>query len=111
MGLRATVIKKYEIKYGQTQGFNYEYDELANLIQDFCEDSFVGDDDCGGCNPDVIWEINRGQFQGMLTEIKGMEAERFEDEYDLNLEETIRLFEGFLEETPEDSRYVRLGWL
>ena len=47
----------------------------------------------------------------MLTEIKGMEAERFEDEYDLNLEETIRLFEGFLEETPEDSRYVRLGWL
>ena len=111
MGLRATVIKKYEVEYGDTQGFNYEYIELADLIQDFCEDSFVGGDDSGGCNPDAIWEINRGQFQEMLNEIKRMEPFRFKDEYGLNLEETVRLFEGYLEETPKDSGYVRLGWL
>lgn len=38
MGLRATVIKKYEIEYGDTQGFNYGASELADLIYEFCED-------------------------------------------------------------------------
>ena len=44
MGLRATVIKKYEIEYGNTQGFNYGASELADLIYEFCEDYYVGDD-------------------------------------------------------------------
>ena len=43
MGLRATVIKKYEIEYGDTQGFNYGSDVLASLIYEFCNDYFVGD--------------------------------------------------------------------
>ena len=35
MGLRATVIKKYEIEYGDTMGFNYGSDVLANLMTIF----------------------------------------------------------------------------
>ena len=34
MGLRATAIKKYEVEYGNTQGFNYDSETLSNIISD-----------------------------------------------------------------------------
>ena len=119
MGLRATVIKKYEIEYGDTMGFNYGSDVLASLIYEFCSDYFVGDDGCGGSNTDAIWEVNKGEFAGMLEEVKGMSQEELDDlignRNGFNdgwpKEEVIRVLEGFLNETPENSNYVRFAWL
>ena len=108
MGLRATVIKKYEIEYGDTQGFNYGASELADLIYEFCEDYY------GGNSTDSIWEVNKEQFAGMLEEIKDMSDEEFEERFphiEQGKEEVVRIFEGFLKETPENSNYVRFGWL
>ena len=119
MGLRATVIKKYEIEYGDTQGFNYGSDVLASLIYEFCNDYFVGDDGCGGSNTDAIWEVDKDEFAGMLEEVKGMSQEEldeiighrntFNDAWPK--EEVIRVLEGFLNETPENALYVRFAWL
>lgn len=119
MGLRATVIKKYEIEYGDTQGFNYGSDVLASLIYEFCNDYFVGDDGCGGSNTDAIWEVDKDEFAGMLEEVKGMSQEELDDligsRNSFNdswpKEEVIRVLEGFLNETPENALYVRFAWL
>ena len=111
MGLRATVIKKYEVEYGDTQGFNYEADELAGLLTDFCDDCFVGDDGCGGCDTNPFWEVDKEQFTQMLAEIRDMDAHDFSEDYDLEKGETVRVLEGFLKETPENSLYVRIAWL
>lgn len=114
MGLRATVIKKYEIEYGNTQGFNYGASELADLIYEFCEDYYVGNNGYGGNSTDSIWEVNKEQFADMLGEIKEMTDDEFEDRFphiEEDREEVIRIFEGFLEETPENTCYVRFGWL
>lgn len=119
MGLRATVIKKYEIEYGNTQGFNYGSDVLASLIYEFCNDYFVGDDGYGGSNTDAIWEVNKDEFTYMLNEIKEMSQEEL---YDIlgrrhtfnevcDKDDIIRVLEGFLKETPEKSKYVRFAWL
>ena len=119
MGLRATVIKKYEIEYGDTQGFNYGSDILATLIYEFCSDYFVGDDGYGGSDTSAIWEVSKDDFTFMLNNIKEMSDEElydtlgrrhgFDDGWDKD--EIIRVFEGFLKETPEDSNYVRFAWL
>lgn len=119
MGLRATVIKKYEIEYGNTMGFNYGSDVLASLIYEFCSDYFVGDDGCGGSNTDAIWEVSKDEFAGMLEEVKGMSQEELDDligsRNSFNdgwpKEEVVRVLEGFLKETPENSNYVRFAWL
>lgn len=113
MGLRATVIKKYEIEYGNTHGFNYESGTLADIIYEFCADYYVGDDDFGGYNTDEIWEVGKEDFKYMLSEIRKMTDEEFEEVFSdrVGREEVIRVFEGFLNETPEDSNYVRIGWL
>lgn len=119
MGLRATVIKKYEIEYGDTQGFNYGSDVLASLIYEFCNDYFVGDDGCGGSNTDAIWEVNKDEFAGMLEEVKELSQEELDEiighRHTFNdgwpKEEVVRVLEGFLAETPENSNYVRFGWL
>ena len=119
MGLRATVIKKYEIEYGDTQGFNHASDVLATLIYEFCDDYFVGDDGYGGSNTDGIWEVDKEEFAGMLEEIRKMSQEELDDilkshhcYYDeWPKEEVVRVLEGFLNETPENSNYVRFAWL
>ena len=113
MGLRATVIKKYEIEYGNTQGFNYDSSTLADIIYEFCDDYYVGDDEYGGHDTNEIWEVGKEDFEYMLSEIKKMTDEEFEETFSdrIGREEVIRVFEGFLAETPEDSNYVRFGWL
>ena len=112
MGLRATVIKKYEIEYGNTQGFNYEADTLADIICEFCNDYYVGDDEFGATT-NAIWEVDKTEFKNMLSEIREMTDEEFEATFSdrVGREEVISVFEGFLAETPEDSNYVRFGWL
>ena len=119
MGLRATVIRKYEVEYGNTQGFNYGAEELAAIIREFCEDYFIGDDGFGSYDMASFWEVDKKQFENMLNEIKGMSQKEFvervrrfsvyEDQW--NVDYIVKVFQGFLDETPEDSNYVRFGWL
>jgi hypothetical protein len=119
MGLRATVIRKYEVEYGLTEGFNYGADGLSAIIGAFCDDYYTGDDGNGGSDTAVVWEIDREQFKRMLELIKSMSHEEFvsavrdysyyEDEWDK--EYIVQVFEGFLAETPEDYAYVRFAWL
>ena len=124
MGLRATVIRKYEVEYGNANGFNYDPDTLNNIISEFCDDYYCGDDGCGGLSTDAFWEIDKKQFREMYTELSLMS----EDEFDTRMEEDwfcgtfsddkpyskkyiLDVFGGWLNETPEDSNYVRIGWL
>lgn len=119
MGLRATVIRKYEVEYGLSEGFNYGADELSAIICTFCDDYFIGDDGYGGSDTAVVWEIDRQEFKHMLELIKSMSHEEFvsavRDEYyyedEWSKEYIVKVFEDFLAETPEDSNYVRFGWL
>ena len=124
MGLRATVIKTYKVEYGNTQGFNYDPDTLSNIISDFCDDYYNGDDGFSGLSTDTYWEIDKGQFQEMYTKLSLMP----EDEFNERMKEgwfwaavpgaqpyskkyILDVFGGWLNETPKDSNYVRIGWL
>lgn len=124
MGLRATVIKTYKVEYGNANGFNYDCSTVSNIISEFCDDFYSGDDGYGGYNENTIWEVDKEQFSNMVRELKEMP----EEEFDKRMEEdwfsstfsddtpytkiyVLDVFEGWLEETPEDSNYVRFGWL
>jgi hypothetical protein len=124
MGLRATVIKKYEVEYGDANGFNYDPDTLGEIISEFCEDYYCGDDGYGGFSTDAFWEIDRNQFCEMVDRL----AEMTEEEFDERMKEdwfhgtfsddepyskmyVLDVFTGWLAETPVDSNYVRIGWL
>ena len=124
MGLRATSVKKYEIEYGDVQGFNYDPDTLANIIGYFCTDYFTGDDGCGGHSVDAFWDIDRKQFFQMTHDLCEMSEEEFNDlmenEWDGGVKlsdkpytkkEVTDLFKGYYNDTPEDSNYVRIAWL
>lgn len=124
MGLRATVIKKYEVEYGNANGFNYNPDTLASIIMDFCEDVYTGDDGCGGHSTDAIWEIDKEQFRDMVDQLAEMPAKEFNermkedwfwgtfsDEKPYSKKYVLDVFKGWLAETPENSNYVRIGWL
>ena len=124
MGLRATVIKKYEIEYGDANGFNYDPDTLNNIISDFCDDYYNGDDGYGGLSTDTYWEIDKGQFREMYTELSLMPEDEFNermkedwfygatpDAQPYSKKYILDVFGGWLNETPKDSNYVRVGWL
>ena len=124
MGLRATVIKKYEVEYGNANGFNYDPGTLANIIGEYSSDSYLGGDGNWdlGYSMDSYWEIPREDFVEMLEDLRAMSDEDFnermeEEWYDGGEEKpyskkyVLDVLEGFLEETPEDELYVRLGWL
>ena len=124
MGLRATVITKYEIEYGGVQGFNYDPDTLNNIISEFCEDYYNGDDGYGGCSTDAYWEIDKEQFREMYTELSLMPEEEFDermkedwfhgtfsDDKPYSKKYILEVFGGWLNETPDSSNYVRIGWL
>jgi hypothetical protein len=124
MGLRATVIKKYEVEYGNANGFNYNPDTLANIIMDFCKDAYTGDDGCGGNSTDAIWEIDKEQFRDMVDQLAEMPVKEFNermkedwfwgtfsDEKPYTKKYVLDVFKGWLAETPENSNYVRIGWL
>ena len=124
MGLRATVIRKYEVEYGNANGFNYGAETLSSLIYEFCDDSYLGDDGYGGVSTDAFWEINKEQFRDMVKTLREMPEEEFNermkedwfcptfsDEEPYSKKYVLEVFEGWLEETPENALYVRLGWL
>jgi hypothetical protein len=124
MGLRATVIKKYEVEYGNANGFNYNPETLDNIISEFCDDYYCGDDGYGGCSTDAYWEIDRNQFCEMVDQLADMPEEEFsqrmeEDWFCAHFTEdkpyskkyVLDVFIGWLAETPVDSNYVRIGWL
>lgn len=124
MGLRATVIRKYEVEYGNTSGFNYGAETLSNIISEFCEDYYCGDDGYGGLSTDTYWEINKEQFYDMAQELTEMPEDEFNelmkevwfvggfpDEEPYSKKYVLDIFMGWLDETPENSNYVRIGWL
>ena len=124
MGLRATVIKKYEIEYGDAQGFNHDPDTLNNIISEFCDDFYNGDDGYGGASTDAKWEIDKGQFREMYTELSLMPEDEFNermkedwfygtfsDDKPYTKKYILDVFGGWLNETPKDSNYVRIGWV
>lgn len=124
MGLRATVIKKYEVEFGNANGFNYDPETLDNIISEFCEDYYCGDDGYGGLSTDAYWEIDRNQFCEMVDQLAEMPDEEFKermeedwfvgtfaDDKPYSKKYVLDVFKGWLEETPEDSNYVRIGWL
>lgn len=115
MGLRATVIKKYEVSYGDTQGFNYDSEVLADLLNHFCDSAY-----CGGeyRSTAAIWEVPREEFQGMVDRISSMTDTEFAEACEeatgtdnYTREQVLDVFRGWLAETPADSPYVRFGWL
>ena len=77
MGLRATVIKTYKVEYGNANGFNYDPDTLNNIISEFCDDYYCGDDGCGGLSTDTFWEIDKEQFRAMVNQLAEMPTEEF----------------------------------
>ena len=124
MGLRATVIRKYEVEYGDANGFNYQQETLSNIIRDFCDDFYDGDDGFGGLSTDVVWEIDRLQFCEMVNTLADMTEEEFDErmkeewfvpplggDEPYDKEYVVKLFVAWLAETPVESNYVRLGWL
>lgn len=115
MGLRATVIKKYEVSYGDTQGFNYDSEVLADLLNHFCDSAYCGGDYHSTA---AIWSVPREEFQGMVDRISSMTDAEFAEACEettgtdnYNREEVLDVFRGWLAETPADSPYVRFGWL
>jgi len=115
MGLRATVIKKYEVSYGDTQGFNYDSEVLADLLNHFCDSAYCGG---GYHSTNAIWEVPRGEIQGMVDRISSMTDTEFAEACEkatgtdnYTREEVLDVFRGWLAETPADSPYVRFGWL
>ena len=121
MGLRATVIKKYEVEFGEGRGFNYDPGTLANILTDFSDNVYTGDDGYGGCSTDAYWEVPKEHFQDMVKELEAMSEEEFDrrlnedwfegwgDKY--KKEELVKLFRSWLEQTPEKYDFVRIGWL
>ena len=118
MGLRATVIKEYKVEYGNTQGFNWEADTLANIFDAFCEDFYHGGEEI---DTNAIWEIDKHQFEEMVKTLEAMPEDEFnqmmkEEWYagynsePLTKEYTVKILKGFLSETTSNE-YVRLGWL
>ena len=124
MGLRATVIKAYKVEYGNANGFNYNADTVYNIISEFCDDFFAGDDGYGGVSTDAIWEVDKEQFADMVQELREMGTKEFNermkedwfqstfsDDKPYTKKYILEVFQGWLDETPEDSNYVRIGWL
>lgn len=124
MGLRATVIKKYEVEFGNANGFNYDPETLDNIISEFCDDYYCGDDGYGGLSTDAYWEIDRNQFCEMVDQLAEMPDEEFKermeedwfvgtfaDDKPYSKKYVLDVFKGWLEETPKDSNYVRIGWV
>jgi hypothetical protein len=124
MGLRATVIKTYKVEYGNANGFNYDPDTVSNIIGEFCDDFYNGDDGYGGANTDSIWEVDKEQFTNMIQELQEMPEEEFNEEMrehwfsgvfsddePYSKKYILDVFGGWLNETPKDSNYVRIGWL
>lgn len=121
MGLRATVVKTYKVEYGNKGGFNYGNDFLVALVEHFEIDAYTG----GEYNSlSAIWEFDKEGFEEMVEQLKqmsqadfgGLCAELgfssdylFENGY--TREYVLEVFTGWLEETPEDSAWVRIGWL
>ena len=116
MGLRATVLKTYKVEYGTRCGFNYGADYLAELIEHFCEDAWLGgeyhDTNC-------FWEVDKEEFTAMIRDIARMSDEEFDqigEDYKeaddgYTREYVLEVFRGWLEETPPDNDYVRFGWV
>ena len=111
-------------EYGGAQGFNYDPDTLNNIISEFCDDYYNGDDGYGGANTDALWEIDKEQFREMYTELSLMPEEEFDermkedwfhgtfsDDKPYSKKYILDVFGGWLNETPKDSNYVRIGWL
>ena len=117
MGLRATVIKEYKVEYGNTAGFNYGTDLMADIIRDYCTAYYIGAN--GEPDSGTIWEVDKDEFKAMLEAFRNMTDEEYQDKLndgwcntgdDITREEVIRVFEGFLNETPENETWVRFGW-
>ena len=114
MGLRATAIKEYKVEYGETAGFNDCVDIVADIIRAYCSCYYLGYD--GFPDESAIWEVDKAEFKAMLDNIKNMTDDEFKSKIydkrcDLTRNETVRVFEGFLEETPDNEEWVRFGWI
>ena len=125
MGLRATSVKKYEIEYGDIQGFNYDPETLANIITYHCKDYFLGGDGEDGYSLDAIWDIDKDEFLKMVETISAMDEDEFreisdnewcsemdmDDDFPYTQEELVALLKDYYNDTPENSKYVRIAWL
>lgn len=118
MGLRATIIKTYKVEYGNAQGFNYGSTFISNLINTYCDCCNLG----GEFNDtDSFWEVDKDEFAAMVKKIEEIPAKEFNkravDEWGAEKEDgftksyVLRTFKAWLKETPEDTTWVRFGWI
>ena len=118
MGLRATIIKTYNVVYGDVGGFNYGCDFLGALISAYCPTSYTGGDHH---DVDAIWTVDKGEFTAMLKKLKWMTCKTFsrkaveewgaepDDGYDKAY--VVKMFERWLEESDPSDDWLRFGWL
>ena len=118
MGLRATVIKKYDVQYGDRGGFNYGAAFLSSLIGEYCPCAYLG----GDYNDyDAIWSVDKEEFAAMVAELEKLTDDEFKDKAendwgvdgddDYSKSYVLEMFKDWLAETPEGESWVRFGWL
>lgn len=118
MGLHATIIKKYDVQYGDAGGFNYGAGFLAELIGEYCDCSYLG----GEYNAmEGFWKVDKTEFTDMVETLKAMPAKEFNkkaieewgaaksDGYTKSY--VLRVFKNWLEETDPNSDWLRFGWI
>ena len=121
MGVRAHIIKKYVVEYGESSGFNYGMEFLANLIGEFCPNAWLGGEYNSAA---AIWEVPRNEFVDMVTEITAMPAKTFTEKVkddwgtcfladevkEYTKKYVLGKFNEWLEESDPNDDYIRFGW-
>lgn len=121
MGLRACAIKKYVVEYGDTRGFNWGADTLANIIGEYCDSFYSGGGDYNDTN--ATWEVDAIEFKEMIKKISELSKRCFngkmKDEWLVDCldddcatkEYVLKRLQAFYDEADKSDGIVRIVWL
>lgn len=108
MWLRLHVAQTHKIEYAPSEFFNWKIDEIANIIDNFCEDhSSLFDKD--GCAKDSF-EVSADEFSAMIGKIEKMDANDFFAEYSLIKADVLEGFKYLYFNRDADNYYINLYW-
>lgn len=113
MGVRLHVARTYKVEFADSQFFNWQIEEINNLIKNHCENScFSYNDDY--CNSDSF-EVDKDDLIKLIEWLKICSVEEYETENkklskEYTKDEVAKNLNYCLEHSDPENDYVKFYW-
>lgn len=113
MGCRLHVAKTYNVKYADGGCFNWQIEEINDLIGEHCDDAWFSDSEYPSSSYEI--EVAKDEFKNLIDWLRTCSVEEYTEQNETlskacTKEYVADNFQYFLDNGEPETEYLRLSW-